>query len=789
MKRITYAFLLFLLPQLLMAQMPEGVIKGVVRDKSDQQPIVAANVLLVGESRGAVTDLDGIFIFKNVGVGEHELHITYVGYQTKIVRVKLKDWNSVVNLEIELEEAFHIGPPVVVIVADYPQSVPMGDVSGTTIGAAKKTNVVIPANTNANLAVNNTRQLFAAVPGITVWENDGTGTGTSIATRGLSPNRSWEFNNRQNGYDISSDAYGYPEAYYVPPAEALQRIEVIRGAASLQFGSQMGGMINYVLPEGNLYRKLTGSMSLTGGSYGMGNGFATLGGTYKKVNYYGFYNYRRSDGWRENSSYFTNTGYVNANWLVSEKLKIGFQFTGMNYQLRQPGGLTDSLFAVDPRASFRERNWFGIRWNMPAVTADYKFSSEAVLSAKVFGLFGERNSVGYTGGANTVDPGTQRTVDRDYYTNYGAEVRYLKPFNLFYQESHLAAGVRYFRGNTARKQGKGSAGSDADYTFADPSALSRDLDLNAENAAAFAEVLWVLTDNLKVVPGARIEYIRTTAEGKPALQRESRTNVVPLFGVGAEYRLPREMELYANWSQSFRPVTFNEIWTNQPNVRIDENLQAVNGQSMDFGIRRHKMHAVVNFDISAFLLLVDGRVGDVAMTDENGNDYLFRTNTGNSRNVGVEWYVDFHPLKHRARHIKMGDLSLFVSGGYTDAVYTGGTNKGKRVEYAPEWNVRSGISYHFKKVSATFSWSYMDGVFTDAKNSTANAAATTGRLSSYQLLDFGGSINVYKNITVKASVNNIADVRYATRRAGGYPGPGIIPGEGRTAVLGVSMWF
>ena len=71
-----------------------------------------------------------------------------------------------------------------------------------------------------------------------------------IGGRGLSPNRNSNFNTRQNGYDISADALGYPESYYTPPAESIERIEVVRGAASLQFGTQFGGMLNFRFKKG-----------------------------------------------------------------------------------------------------------------------------------------------------------------------------------------------------------------------------------------------------------------------------------------------------------------------------------------------------------------------------------------------------------------------------------------------------------------------------------------------------------------------------------------------------------
>jgi Fe(3+) dicitrate transport protein len=88
------------------------------------------------------------------------------------------------------------------------------EVKDNVIYAGKKTDVVILDKINADLSINNTRQIFSKVPGIHIWENDGSGIQTNISTRGLSPNRSWEFNVRQNGYDIASEAYGYPEAYY-----------------------------------------------------------------------------------------------------------------------------------------------------------------------------------------------------------------------------------------------------------------------------------------------------------------------------------------------------------------------------------------------------------------------------------------------------------------------------------------------------------------------------------------------------------------------------------------------
>lgn len=75
-------------------------------------------------------------------------------------------------------------------------------------------------------ATNNAREIFATVPGLNIWESDGGGLQIGIGARGLSPNRTEHFNTRQNGYDMSADALGYPETYYTPPADAIKYVKL-----------------------------------------------------------------------------------------------------------------------------------------------------------------------------------------------------------------------------------------------------------------------------------------------------------------------------------------------------------------------------------------------------------------------------------------------------------------------------------------------------------------------------------------------------------------------------------
>ena len=57
---------------------------------------------------------------------------------------------------------------------------------------------------------------------------------------------------------------------------------MIRGAASLQFGPQFGGLINFKLKEANPNKKIELVLRNSLGSFGLNNTFLSLGSTYKK---------------------------------------------------------------------------------------------------------------------------------------------------------------------------------------------------------------------------------------------------------------------------------------------------------------------------------------------------------------------------------------------------------------------------------------------------------------------------------------------------------------------------
>jgi Fe(3+) dicitrate transport protein len=684
----------------------------------------------------------------------------------------------------------------------------LSDLKDNVIYAGKKNEVIQLSNSHADLSTNNARQVFAKVPGISVWENDGSGIQMGVASRGLSPNRSWEFNVRQNGSDISSEAFGYPEAYYTPPMEALEKIEVVRGAASLQYGPQFGGLLNYQIKNGNPNKPISIESQQTIGSYGLYDTYNAIGGTKGKVSYYSFIHYRSADGWRDNSQYRTLTGYASISYQVSAKLNILLDYTRSSFKSQQPGGLTDQQFADNPRQSSRQRNWFNAPWNIISMTLKYAFTPNLNLQVKSFATISERNSVGFTKAINVedaIDPKTlqytPRQVDRDYYQNVGSEARLSWRYTMLGKPSILAGGIRVYNGSTTRNQlGIGTTSTEFDLTLPNPE-FGRSLKFTTNNAAFFAENIFYLGKRWKVVSGVRIENIKNTAEGyinsttTGGINSDSRTRNFILLGMGSEFMVSSTTSLYGNFSQAYRPVTFSELTPSATTDIIDPNLKDASGYNIDLGYRG-SLKSFLNFDIGAFFLNYENRIGTISQ-----NNQVFRTNIGTSVSKGIESYIELNVIKAISENSKLGDLSLFASNAFIDATYVKWNNpaisgdptksiEGKRVENAPKYIHRFGVTYARAHFSTTFQLSSVGDVFTDAANTDLpNAIATIGKIKGYEVMDVSAQYQFPKSIRLKAGINNLTNAIYTTRRSGGYPGPGILPGNGRTIFVGLGVKF
>lgn len=784
-------------------------LSGTLTHAGTGKALPQAEVMLHNPYKSVKTNAQGHFELANLPAGQYQLTAFAAGFISQSQQVEGLSGQVVLDLALKPLEKSLEEVKVEAQGAKTFGITRLHAVEGLAIYAAKKSEVVVLADMTANLATNNSRQVFGKVAGLNIWESDAAGLQLGIGGRGLSPNRTSNFNTRQNGYDISADALGYPESYYSPPTEALDRIEVVRGAASLQYGTQFGGMLNFVMKQGPRDKPFELTLRQTGGSYGLFNSFNSVGGTRGKFNYYGFYQFKRGDSWRPNAGFDVHTAYSSLHFQASEKLKLGFDYTFMNYLAQQPGGLTDAEFKADARQSKRGRNWFRVNWNLLALTLDYRLGERTKLNIRNFGLVAQRDALGYLEKISRPDPLEARLLLQDKFRNFGNETRLLHHYNFLNHFSTLLVGTRYYQGFTDQKQGEGSAAADADFSYyPEPHNPNRsDFDYPSRNLSVFAENIFNLTPKLSVTPGIRYEWIRTRAAGRYDVIQEdqagnviqearipedrTRTRALALLGLGISHNKNDQLEYYANFSQNYRAINFNDMRVVNANIRIDPNLQDEKGYSTDLGLRGN-VAGILNFDFSLFHLSYANRIGLKPAKDTVlYTNYLLRTNMGKSRNRGLETFVEADILKWIYGKDHKTGLTVFSNLTWVDADYQikEKTFHNKKVELAPALIAKTGLTFKREKLKLSYQYGYTAAQFTDATNSLSEPTAVFGKIPAYWVMDLSGSFACSKWLSLEAGVNNLTDQRYFTRRATAYPGPGIIPADARNFYLTLQAKF
>lgn len=678
----------------------------------------------------------------------------------------------------------------------------LDSIKGTYIFSGKKTEVIKLVNKDFAITEKYGRQIFAKIPGVFVYDMDGTGNQVNISTRGLDPHRGWEFNIRKDGIVTNSDMYGYPASHYNIPMEAVEQIELVRGTGSLQYGAQFGGMLNYVSKKPDSTRAVAFESINTAGSNGLLSTFNSLSGTKGKFSYYAWFNKKSSEGYRKNSDSRYDAQNISLFYQIEPNLLLKAEWTRSAYVTHLAGALTDEMFAQDPKSSTRSRNYYSPIINVPSVTLDWKTGAKSKLKFSSSAIIGSRNSVLFdkpTTTIDAIDPLTlqyaNRQVDIDHFNSYTSELRYLQEYELFGKSHHILAGLQYMNNDLHRQQlGKGTTGTDYDLSLVVPG-FGRDMHLKTQNVAGFLENRWSILSKLSVTTGIRYETGETNMTGVIVNYPENAIpNTIkhrfPLLGASAQYNITGKMNLYGGWSQAYRPVIFKDIIPGSLLELADKNLKDAKGYNLEGGFRGS--WKFLQWDVSYFQLAYNNRLGTLAQINANGEEIIYKTNIGNSVTNGLEFFT-----QAEFQITRLFSFSLFTATSYMDARYknavlrSGNKNisiDGNKVESVPAWQSRNGLTVKLKNTSLSILHSYTAKSYADAFNTVIpTATGSAGLMPSYNLFDINTKTYISSRIQVGLNLNNAFDKQYFTKRPQFYPGPGIWPSDGRTASLTLTM--
>ena len=158
-----------------------------------------------------------------------------------------------------------------------------------------------------------------------------------------------------------------------------------------------------------------------------------------------------------------------------------------------------------------------------------------------------------------------------------------------------------------------------------------------------------------------------------------------------------------------------------------------------------------------------------------------RGNVGDAVIYGLESLVDINLNKIWLKN-PINIFNIFANTSFINSSYIRSDKngiEGNRVEFIPNINIKTGLKFGYKNILTNIQYTFLSKQFTDASNAVeSNLSGVIGEIPSYNVLDFSCSYK-YKIIKFEFGINNILDHKYFTRRATGYPGPGIIPSPTR----------
>ncbi len=289
-----------------------GSIAGYVRDSETGKPIGMANVYLENTLLGDATNSDGFFEIPRVKPGHYVLHVSVIGYAGRQESIEVRSGEKIV-LDLRVKTSPIAIPPVVITASRREQDIADSPTSLTALGSREieKRHAQTP------------HEILRFAPGVVTRESQVSIRGSAGFNRGAGSRLLFLV----DGVPMLAADTGDIK-WDLIPVEAIERIEVLRSAASSLYGSSgLGGVINLVTRKPS--SRPTTNIRIIGGYYDDPYypqwkwtsdwlTFASLDITHSRtVGPLGIvtsFGKRSNDGYKRNSDYHRENAYLRLNW-------------------------------------------------------------------------------------------------------------------------------------------------------------------------------------------------------------------------------------------------------------------------------------------------------------------------------------------------------------------------------------------------------------------------------------------------------------------------------------------
>ena len=632
-------------------------------------------------------------------------------------------------------------------------------------------------------------QILGQVPGTAAGVTNGEGHNTAIR-QPFTTAPVYLF--LEDGIPIRSTGFFNHNALYEINLPQSGGLEVNRGPTTALYGSDaIGGAVNVLtrMPPAATEFALFAEAGSFGWKRILGSAGTTAGDAGLLVNA----NRTHTDGWRSRTAYDRESltarwdHALDANTVVKTVLSTTDidQETGANSPLVMADYLDNPTRNYKPIAFRRvSATRLSAAWEremgdtLLSVTPYYRDNSMDLLAS--FKL------TAGAGGDNTISYGSNQS--------YGLQAKWRKDFDQ--RRARLIVGVDMESSPGARKEDRinvtvSGAGASRIYSAYTVGARVYDYKVTFRGISPYIHGEYSLNERLRLSAGLRHDHVgfkfennikatsvlATSQYGQAGDTSISYDHLSPKFG--ATWALSADTHLYGSLNHSFRAPSEGDLFrpatsTTAPLAALAAQsaltLKPVKGDQAEIGLRGRA--AGISYDLVAYELV---KTDDILTYTDPVTSIRSSSNNGSTRHRGVELALGL-PLAKSWR----ADLALSkAEHHYKTWIVPGGTTlSGKEMAAAPRTLANSRLTWTPNDSSSVqLEWVHLGSYWLDDAN--------TDKYKGHDLLNLRGGIALGKQLRLSASINNLADKRYADSASISSGVPVASPGLPRSFNLGL----
>ena len=535
--------------------------------------------------------------------------------------------------------------------------------------------------------------------------------------------------------------------------------EIYRGANALQYGGLgLGGAVNFVPYTG--YDASPASVRLEGGSFGFFRGQVSSGEVDGPWDYYAAFSGRTRDGNRDHSRESTDLLFTDVGYKISDRLENRFYLIADQTDRQVPGALSLEEMQQDPQqaqvvpgtgAGAVSQNWRK-DWTYLRLADKVTYQAGGE-EADAGGYWWHRNAYE----PNLFIPGEYyQGIGSFYADDYGLLLNSTTTSELFGRDNILTAGFN----PTAERQvdsyfenlngNKGQlTGADIEWSY---------------NLLLYAQNQHYLTDKLSLITGVQAGYAQrnfyddynNTADGDQSANLVFR-GLSPKLGL--IYELNEQDQVYANFSRSWQPPSFDNMVDFDNGTNTSQELTPLNAQTAwtaEVGTRGQQGR--FQWDLSLYHSWLHDELLD--QYDPTTGQEVGGVNIAHSHHQGIEAGLEIRLLdsiftKEDKAHL--GDrLTLVQSYTLSDLRFDHDPVFGNnRIAGVPEHDYLVQLMY--ENPNGFYAGPNLHWIATAYPVDNSNTLYTPG----YALLGFKTGWQWGKNISIFLEAKNLLNERYA----------------------------